>query len=138
MKKSKHKEIKLNVDTEPVAEDNKQKEKMLILRREKIIEALQQKTDPSQAKFQFTSEDLLNMKYSPEILAKAIQYKNYELGYFKQLINNDEAENNRDSRLNKRHYKDKKDEQKYLEKVEDNKEVAKAELQNAYKNVKHE
>lgn len=68
------------------------------------------------------------MKYSPEILAKAHQYKNHELGYFKQLINNDEAENNRNSRLNKRHYKDAKDEQKYLEKVEENKEVAKTEL----------
>ena len=77
------------------------------------------------------------MKYSPEILAKAIQYKNYELGYFKQLINNDEAENNRDSRLNKRHYKDKKDEQKYLEKVEENKPVEMTEPQNAYKSIKH-
>ena len=51
MKKSKQKEIKLNTNTEPVTEDNNQKEKMLILRREKIIQALQQKTDPSQAKF---------------------------------------------------------------------------------------
>ena len=46
--------------------------------------------------------------------------------------------NNRDSRLNKRHYKDKKDEKKFLQKVEENKPVEKIEPYNAYKSIKHE
>jgi hypothetical protein len=45
-----------------------EREKKLILREQKIIEALQKREDPSEAKYDLTTEDLLAMKYSPHIL----------------------------------------------------------------------
>lgn len=62
-----------------------EKEQRLILRRERIIEALQNNQDPSEMKMDVTQEDLLAMKYSPDIIQQAKDYRTSELNYFKEL-----------------------------------------------------
>lgn len=71
MKQSKQKEVKLDIEQARDPEADQDYERRLILRRDKIIQSMQQKHNPADTRLDWTTQDLLALKYSPQILAKA-------------------------------------------------------------------
>ena len=70
-------------------------------------------------------------------MAKAREYTNKELMYFKELINDEESDNNK-SRLHRRHYRDQRDEEKYMQEISKYDGVTEPYIENSYLSIKQE
>lgn len=70
------------------------------------------KQDPTEIKLEVTRKDLIRMRYSPEIIEKAENYRTHELAYFKELVvaENDDISPKINS-IKRRRFRDTKDEE---------------------------